>query len=796
MDERLEFGTSTSSVISSELKLRTANAYRINMTNTEFKRWGKKSGSTTNRRRSESCKIISDDGDTVELEYKKPYWARFEDEVWELFYSLGRDGKMLLPKGDIICKYDDPLTKQIDGLFSDSKYVYVVECKYRTTPGGAQVDPGNIRDDLTQWTSDWGPICKRLGKMEEFHGKKPVFILATRGVKITDKLRKIGDRIGTIFLPESKITGLLSLSKNMEGSSMRSIFCQEIFRESSHEEIPGLAKSFYATRIQIDGKILYHFFAKSGDLVELAYVPRRVPTGGDISNAYQRIIKPAKVTQIGRHLSEKGSFFPNSIVLATEEDLVWSKQGGDLGVDANSEYGKLTVPKKYGCLFVIDGQHRLFGTEGASSEVRKNKPLSICLIEGLETNKQAQMFTSINQTQSKVDPNLLWDLYGELGTISPPPNMDSRQEVEMALKFIISNVWKRVNTSQNHPMQGVINIPSHQKPSGTKISFGNTLCKYLFQRRGIWNPGFLRPLTGRWDGSENFAFRRVAYFYKSLLENLSDEWASNEKNWLRSNYSLIVITIVFTHMVEMFGGTRFKDKWNTDGYKELIDTFAKIMANAIQSSDSGFYDIQEKRDILKAGSASARGDFANDLVIYIRNSGTEGYKELAPKITEDDDGDVPSAKTKKRVKVIEEEFREIVFNALYEKHNTKWFSKLPSDVKGEIEFRKQEAEILGREFEEPPTIEYLEQTSTNHLFKIMSSSGATKVLFFKKNKERGILNVTESRFKQEWLEYAALRNIIAHHGIYPSTESKEMMLARLGMMETHIRNARNYLEEE
>ena len=72
---------------------------------------------------------------------------------------------------------------------------------------------------------------------------------------------------------------------------------------------------------------MYHFFAKSGEIVDLSHVPRRMPTGGDISHAYQRLIKPAKVSQIGSHLSERGSFFPNSIILATEEKLKWHKDG-------------------------------------------------------------------------------------------------------------------------------------------------------------------------------------------------------------------------------------------------------------------------------------------------------------------------------------------------------------------------------------------------------------------------------------------------------------------------------------
>jgi DGQHR domain-containing protein len=542
---------------------------------------------------------------------------------------------------------------------------------------------------------------------------------------------------------------------------------------------------------------MYHFFAKSGDVVDLSHVPRRMPTGGDISHAYQRLIKPAKIGQIGRHLSERGAFFPNSIILATEEKVRWSKDGGDL-LDANSEHGKLTIPNKYGCLFVIDGQHRLFGTEGASAEVRQKKPLSICLIEGLEPTNQAQMFTSINQTQSKVDPDLLWDLYGELGSVNPPPDPDVRREVNMATQYVISNVWKRVNHSNNHPMSGTIKIPSHPTTSHSKISFGNTLCKYLFNRKGIWDAGFLRPKNGSWPSTENFAYARVSYFYRSLFTELSEEWGKDDKNWLRSNYSLIVITVVFTHMVEMFGGTpRFKDDWNTDKFRNQIDEFAKVMADAIQSPDAGFQNTSDKRNILKAGSASARSDYARELVYYIRSNGPKGYSEFAPNIIEDDDKVAPSNKTKKRVETVERRFRALIFRVLNDKYGTKWFGRLPKDVKADIQFRIDEAEILGKEFEDPPTIEYMDLTDLNHLVKIMSSVNTTKVQFFKsKNDESFFIRKKEGDFQKEWKFFSALRNLIGHHNEYPSENAKEGMLFHLGLMETYIRIAEGKLAEE
>ena len=99
--------------------------------------------------------------------------------------------------------------------------------------------------------------------------------------------------------------------------------------------------------------------------------------------------------------------------------------------------GKLTLPHKYGSLFVIDGQHRLFGSIGA----KKGKLVNVTLITKLDQRRQAQLFTTINQKASKIDPDLMWDLYGDIDTSSDP----TRSEIDMAIRKITSNVWKRIN---------------------------------------------------------------------------------------------------------------------------------------------------------------------------------------------------------------------------------------------------------------------------------------------------------------------------------------------------------------
>ena len=90
----------------------------------------------------------------------------------------------------------------------------------------------------------------------------------------------------------------------------------------------------------------------------------------------------------------------------------------------------------------------------------------------MDSKNQAHMFTSINQKASTVDPDLLWDLFGELGSIDPPPKEGNKIEEEIAIKYLISNMWKTINKTPSHPLSDKIYIPS--QTYGTKkgkISF-------------------------------------------------------------------------------------------------------------------------------------------------------------------------------------------------------------------------------------------------------------------------------------------------------------------------------------
>ena len=75
------------------------------------------------------------------------------------------------------------------------------------------------------------------------------------------------------------------------------------------------------------------------------------------------------------------------------------------------DFGELTIPKTYRSLWIIDGQHRLFGYSGVKGPLSPKDVLQVAAIENVGIEEQRELFIKINREQSPVQTDLLWDLY-------------------------------------------------------------------------------------------------------------------------------------------------------------------------------------------------------------------------------------------------------------------------------------------------------------------------------------------------------------------------------------------------
>ncbi|MEI6378143.1 MAG: DGQHR domain-containing protein [Candidatus Falkowbacteria bacterium] len=118
----------------------------------------------------------------------------------------------------------------------------------------------------------------------------------------------------------------------------------------------------------------------------------------------QREIKDSKILEIKDYLKRNDATLPNTIIIAIQSD----PSDEDPVYKIDNESCNLSLLLKEGIANILDGQHRLmgFGIENDEFEL----PVSIYLDLSLE--EQAKIFAKINSTQTKVDLNLVYDLYG------------------------------------------------------------------------------------------------------------------------------------------------------------------------------------------------------------------------------------------------------------------------------------------------------------------------------------------------------------------------------------------------
>lgn len=153
-----------------------------------------------------------------------------------------------------------------------------------------------------------------------------------------------------------------------------------------------------ATKVEQNGKKFYLMKLAPAYLLKAAKVVRRTR---DSKKLYQRYITKKRVKQeIPDYIVGSAGIFPNSIILASEEKLVFRQD-------------KLVLPKSYGSFVIIDGQHRLYSFCNIKDNKLSNEfELPITIFDGTELNsfEQANIFAKINNSAKRVPSSLILEI--------------------------------------------------------------------------------------------------------------------------------------------------------------------------------------------------------------------------------------------------------------------------------------------------------------------------------------------------------------------------------------------------
>nr|WP_153880241.1 DGQHR domain-containing protein [Citrobacter freundii] len=122
----------------------------------------------------------------------------------------------------------------------------------------------------------------------------------------------------------------------------------------------------------------------------------------------QRELNPVRVKKIKEYITSVDATFPNSIIVAVDDKFVTLNDANLEIAFHDDQKGKIAK--------ILDGQHRLAGFENSNfrfvsqdGQMKDFEVLVTIFIEA-DLHTQAQVFTMVNQNQTKVNKSLVYDL--------------------------------------------------------------------------------------------------------------------------------------------------------------------------------------------------------------------------------------------------------------------------------------------------------------------------------------------------------------------------------------------------
>jgi DNA sulfur modification protein DndB len=602
----------------------------------------------------------------------------FEDYVWLLFKSMGFK-EMNRDRNFKIQTNVNP--KQIDVFAKDDDNVFVIECKTGT--------PSLIKDiqEILYRRKDI------IDSIEKYYKKKfrVSFIIITKNINWSEsdeKLAKDNEKNCFFFWKEDDLEAYKMLVSQLGHAAKYQLYGL-LFPEREASEVGEITVP--AMRGGIGDNKYYCFLIQPEKLFKIAYVHRREKSNPEeIKKAYQRMINKKRIEQIGKFINN-GNSFPNNIILSFRRPPEFSfgkklKKRTEFKSNKKSKkekeiiYGTLKFPPYYGCAWIIDGQHRLYGY--SKSEHAADHTIPVIAFESLNVRDQANLFVDINQEQKSVNKNLLWDLY--------PDIYEGSEDEEQQILRAISLVAKKLNYDKDSVFNNHIQIPSILTKSKGEFNLTLTnICEGIKDNRLIIEKEKLL-FKENYEETVNFTTEIIKAYFESVVHFLSSDWERGERGLIRTNIGIRIFFIILRQLLRYLN---YEGKGSIYTKKDLTE-FKNEVKKILASPEGPLTKLEKMTDREKD---SIRGESNKKLVLkntqkllwYLKektNFGLELWREggWTP--------DVPSEDTDEKIKnLIEDtEIKVILFitKKLKETYGDLWWEKgVNVDIKNYIEER-------------------------------------------------------------------------------------------------------------
>lgn len=152
----------------------------------------------------------------------------------------------------------------------------------------------------------------------------------------------------------------------------------------------------------------------SDDLVDIARADIREIQGElDELLGIQRRLSDSRVADLKSYVTSPDATFPTSVILAVNEECAsWNEETSELTLmeSDNKKFEEVGS--------ILDGQHRVEGLK-AIYGAGKNFFINVSIFVGADIADQANIFSTVNLAQTKVNKSLVYDLFGYSKSRSP-----------------------------------------------------------------------------------------------------------------------------------------------------------------------------------------------------------------------------------------------------------------------------------------------------------------------------------------------------------------------------------------
>lgn len=274
----------------------------------------------------------------------------------------------------------------------------------------------------------------------------------------------------------------------------------------------------------------------------------------------QRELSKSRLKEIAEYVSFDDATFPNSIVISIESTS-YNKETNEVEPNILSfENGILELRNNEKIAKIIDGQHRVFGLEKYANDkgIFKDEldfELILTIFIDIDEEYQANIFSTINKAQTKVNKSHVYDLYTFSKTRSP--------------QRTVHNICKLLNEEENSPFYHLIKRlgkADFRNELIAQATLADTIIQYISDNPPLDRNNLRKEIKLNEEYSKEKLFLRswfiknedvkIAKLIWNYFEAVKKKWSTawgNPKYILTKSTGIIALMRFLKDLVEILG---------------------------------------------------------------------------------------------------------------------------------------------------------------------------------------------------------------------------------------------------